>query len=213
MWRTKESTLTLSLSLRISPVWRPAGTWGFLPPSSSGASPSHPWLRLDVEVIKLNLNKKIETRKIVFAHCVPKQMLIFKMLSGSFTWLSDSFNSHPVPQEVFRQVLAQNVNVTCSVCLNSWFCISRWELQWNILPNQHLTLFVCTVIMICECDLYAHAEQFAYVPWYENKQRNHFLSCLFSCFDYTTIIHFRLFQQILVYLIIFFILHLIHSFN
>lgn len=89
VWRTKESTLTLSLSLRISPFWRPAGTWGFLPPSSSGASPSHPWLWLDVEVIKLNLNNKIETRKKIV---LQNQFSYWNCIGVSFTWLS--FNSH-----------------------------------------------------------------------------------------------------------------------
>jgi len=84
VWSTKESTLTRSLSLRISLFWRPAGTWGFLPPSSSGASPSHPWLWLDVEVIKLNLNNKIETRKKI---ALQNQLYYWNCVSVSFTWL------------------------------------------------------------------------------------------------------------------------------
>lgn len=135
MWRTKESTLTLSLSLKISPFWRPAGTWGFLPPSSFGASPSHPWLWLDVEVLKLNLNNKIETRNKIVSR---NRCSYWNCFSVSFTWLSDSFNSHsrwavPAPNK--------NVTCLCGCIFNSWFCISQCGLQLKILPNQHLTSF------------------------------------------------------------------------
>lgn len=39
--------LTQSPFWKTSPVWRPVGTWGCPPPSSSGARPTHPWLRLN----------------------------------------------------------------------------------------------------------------------------------------------------------------------
>lgn len=45
--------LTQSLFWRTSLVWRPTGTWGSPPPSSSGAGPSHPWLQLVVGLFYL----------------------------------------------------------------------------------------------------------------------------------------------------------------
>lgn len=124
VWRTKEITLTLSLSLRISPFWKPAGTWGFLPPSSFGAGPTHPWLKLDVEVLKLNLNNKIETRNKIVSR---NRFSYWNCFSVSFTWLSDSFNSHsrravPAPNKnlasmyvyVFLTADFASVNVDCN---------------------------------------------------------------------------------------------------
>lgn len=42
-----------SLFWRTSLFWKPAGTWGSPPPSSSEAGPSHPWLQLDVGLFYL----------------------------------------------------------------------------------------------------------------------------------------------------------------
>lgn len=51
-------TLTQSQSWRTSPVWRPVGTWGSPPPSSSAAGPSHPWQRCNVGLFYLCTDRR-----------------------------------------------------------------------------------------------------------------------------------------------------------
>lgn len=76
--------LTQSLFWRTSLVWRPAGTWGSPPPSSSGAGPSRPWLQLDVGLLYL---------------CTQEATVIYCTISTRRCWVKGSQHNHVLQQE------------------------------------------------------------------------------------------------------------------